>query len=293
VAGLTANLNQAANILESNATNSPGSLLQAIAFFVVWAVCWLPLAIACAIAINWRPPQPLTTQQKLPLLASLYAIAPLVLWLANRVLGASFADYGFVRNLELFSSLAIGFALGVFSLVILFALQTALGWINWQKQDELKLGAVLLPTFLLALWISGTEELIFRGFLLTQLQQDFVPIIAAAISSAIFALLHLVWEQRETLPQLPGLWLMGMVLVVARWVDGGSLGLAWGLHTGWVWAIACLDTLGIINYTGTGSEWVTGKYGKPLAGVAGIGFLLVTGAILWFLSVGTATLGVF
>lgn len=272
---------------------SPSSLLQAIAFFVVWAGCWLPIAIACAVAINWRPPQPLTAQQKLPLLASLYAIAPLVLWQASRVLDASFSDYGVVWNLELFSSLVIGFALGILGLVILFALQTALGWINWRKQDESKFGSVLLPTFLLALCISGIEELIFRGFLLTQLQQDFVPVIAAVISSTIFALLHLVWEQQETLPQLPGLWLMGMVLVLARWVDGGSLGLAWGLHSGWVWAIACLDTLGIINYTGTGSEWVTGRYGKPLAGVVGIGLLLVTGTLLWFLSGSQLNTGVF
>jgi hypothetical protein len=65
------------------------------------------------------------------------------------------------------------------------------------------------------------------------------------------------------MPQLPGLWLMGMVLVLARYVDGGSLGLAWGLHAGWVWAIASLDSAQLITYTGTGSEWVTGKNRKP------------------------------
>lgn len=251
-----------------------------IAFFLAWAGCWLPLAIGCAIAIDWRPPHPLKTEQKLPLLVSLYLIAPLVLWQASRVVEASFSDYGLTWNLRLLSSLTIGFGLGVFSLVVLFAIQTALGWVTWQMQDGQRLATVLLPTLFLVICISGIEELVFRGFVLTQLQQDFAPVIAAAISSAIFALLHLVWEQRETMPQLPGLWLMGMVLVLARWVDGGSLGLAWGLHTGWVWAIASLDTLQMINYTGTCSEWVTGKYGKPLAGVAGILFLLVTGAIL-------------
>jgi hypothetical protein len=75
---------------------------------------------------------------------------------------------------------------------------------------------------------------------------------------------------------------MGMVLVLARFIDGGSLGLAWGLHTGWVWAIASLDTARLITYTGISSEWVTGKNGKPLAGVAGVLCLLATGLILWF-----------
>lgn len=266
-------------------TNAPASLLQVIAFLLAWACCWFPLAIVCAIAFGWRPPQPIAVEQKLPLLASLYIIAPLVLWQASQLVGRSFSDYGLIWNFRLFSSLGIGFFLGVLTIVVLFAIQTKLAWVNWQKQDEQKLLSVLIPTFLLALWIGGTEELIFRGFVLTQLRQDFAPILAAAISSIIFALLHLVWEQKETIPQLPGLWLMGMVLVLARWVDGGSLGLAWGLHTGWVWAIATVDTLQIINYTGVTSEWLTGRNGKPLAGVAGILCMLVTGGILWLFSV--------
>ncbi len=268
-------------------TKVPVSIMQVIAFFVAWAGCWLPVAIICAIAIDWRPPKPLATAKKLPLLASLYLIAPLILWQASRVLGASFSDYGFTWNFWLLSSLGLGFGIGVFSLVVLFAIQTGLGWVSWQMKDGQALVSVLLPSLLLALWLSGTEELVFRGFVVSQLQQEFAVGWAAAISSFIFALLHLVWEQRETLPQLPGLWLMGMVLVVARWVDGGSLGLAWGLHTGWVWAIACLDSLQLIAYTGTGGEWVTGKYGKPLAGAAGIGFLLATGVMLWFFSIST------
>jgi hypothetical protein len=134
---------------------------------------------------------------------------------------------------------------------------------------------------LLAVWISGTEELVFRGFLLTQLRQDYSVGAAALISSLIFALLHLIWERRETIPQLPGLWLMGMILVLARFVDGGSLGLAWGIHSGWVWAIASLDTAQLITYTGISSEWVTGKNGKPLAGAAGVLCLVATGVILW------------
>ena len=267
-------------------TNAPRSLLQVIAFFLAWACCWFPLAIVCAIAIGWRPPQPIAVEQKLPLLASLYIIAPLVLWQASQLVGKYFSDYGLIWNFRLFSSLGIGFFLGVLTIVVLFAIQTALSWVNWQKQDEQKLLSVLIPTFLLALWIGGTEELIFRGFVLTQLRQDFAPILAAAISSIIFALLHLVWEQKETIPQLPGLWLMGMVLVLARWVDNGSLGLAWGLHTGWVWAIATVDTLQIINYTGVTSEWLTGRNGKPLAGVAGILCMLVTGGILFLAIIG-------
>lgn len=253
-----------------------------MAFFLAWAGIWLPIGVCCALALQWRPSQPLETQQKLPLLASLYLIAPLVLWGINWVTGASFSDYGVNWNLWTLRSLGIGFSLAVFSLMVVFTVQTASGWIIWQPARHL--ASVLLPTLLIALAVSVVEELIFRGFLLTQLRQDYTVGIAAAISSLIFALLHLVWEQKETIPQLPGLWLMGMVLVLARYVDGGSLGLAWGLHSGWVWAIASLDTAQLVTYTGISPEWVTGKNGKPLAGAAGILCLLITGGILWMIS---------
>lgn len=278
VAGLSGNLNSTVNILISLLTNAP-ALLQVLAFFLAWAGCWFPLAVLCAITIGWRPPK-LTIEQKLPLLASLYIIAPLVLWQASHLVGKSFSDYGLVWNFRLVGSLGIGLVLAVLSLVVLFAIQTLLGWVTWQNKDG-QIASVLLPTLLLAFLISGIEEGVFRGFVLTQLMQDYTPELAAAISSLIFALLHLLWEQKETVPQLPGLWLMGMVLVLARWVDGGSLGLAWGLHTGWVWAIASLDTLQIVTYTGNVNVWVTGKNGKPLAGAVGILCMLGTGAIIW------------
>ena len=262
-------------------TEIPFSLLQVMFFFLTWAGCWLPVAVMCAIAIAWRPHKPLTTEQKLPLLASLYLIVPFVIERFRGVVGASFSDYGFAWNLGILRSLGLGFGLGVLSLMVCFGIQTSLGWVTWHSKNWRRLVSVLLPTLLLAFWIGGTEELVFRGFLITQLQQDYAAGVAAVISSLIFALLHLIWERRETIPQLPGLWLMGVVLVLARWIDGGSLGLAWGLHTGWVWAIASLDSLQIITYPGIGSEWVTGKNGKPLAGAAGIFCLLATGGILW------------
>lgn len=261
--------------------NAP-ALAQVIAFFFSWAACWLPIAIICAIAIDWRPDKPLAAEQKLPLLGSLYLIAPLILWAATWVTGASFSEYGWGVNLLFWRSFGVGLGLGVLSLLVLFAIETLLGWVTWQLSAWRLLGSALLPTLLLAFWISGTEELVFRGFLLFQLQKDYAVVAAATISSLIFALLHLVWERRETIPQLPGLWLMGMVLVLARFIDGGSLGLAWGLHSGWVWAIASLDTAQMLTYTGKTSEWLTGINSKPLAGALGILCLLATGGIIWF-----------
>ncbi len=260
------------------------AIVKAIAFFVVWGSCWIPLALLTWNALNWLSPD-YKIASKLPLLASLYAIAPLMVWGVSQLEGVSISDYGFSPKFSLLISLGWGWGLGVFGLGILFALQLGLGWLKFNQQilESLapKIGlSVLLPTFLLSLWISATEELIFRGFLLNQLQQDYSLWVAAIASSLIFALLHLIWEVQETTPQLPGLWLMGMVLVLARWVDGGSLGLAWGLHAGWVWGIASLDTINLITYTDQVPAWITGLGKKPLAGIMGMGFLLTTAGIL-------------
>lgn len=270
------------------------ALIKAIAFFALWLILWLPLAIPVAKKLQWQPPTPLTSAQKLPLLASLYLIAPLMVWGTAQLEGKNWADYGWYWQPQTLISLGIGGVLGVLGLALMFGIQGGLGWVNWQPPKQPDSGAgekklnltdalatVVLPTLLIALLISAIEELIFRGVLLNLLQQDYYPVIAALISSLIFALLHLIWEQQDTLPQLPGLWLMGIILVLARWAAGGNLGLAIGLHAGWVWAIACLDTMGAIAYTGKISPWVTGIGGKPLAGVMGIACLLATGAIIF------------
>ncbi|WP_414756168.1 lysostaphin resistance A-like protein [Anabaena sp. CCY 9910] len=252
-----------------------------MAFFIAWLVCWLPIAAVSLKLLNWQPIKPLQPEQKLPLMISLYLLAPLVLWGVIWLNNSSFANYGIVGNFALLSSLALGFGLGVLSIVILFTCQLWLGWCYFEESNIKQLASISLPILLIALLVGGIEELVFRGFLLTELERDYSVWVAGIISSLIFAVLHLVWEQRETLPQLPGLWLMGMMLVLARISDRGNLGIAWGLHSALVWAIATIDTAQLVTYTGKVSEWWTGKNKKPLAGVTGIICVLGTTLILW------------
>lgn len=274
-----ATFEQLYGLLEAIAASS--AVVKIIIFFVVWLVAWLPIAIPLAIVLQWHPPKPLAIAQKIPLVLSLYLLAPFILWGFAALEGQTFAAYGFGLTRSTFSSLLLGLSLGVLGVSLLFSLERWAGWveIHWANQNQFI--AALLPTLVLALLISLIEELIFRGFLLNQLQHDYAGWVAAASSSLIFALLHLVWEGTEIAPQLPGLWLMGIVLVIARWADGGSLGLALGLHAGWVWVMASLDTAQLIDYTDRGSEWMTGLKKQPLAGGMGLLLLGVTGGVLW------------
>ena len=55
-------------------------LVVVMAFFICWVGCWLPVAAVTAIALNFQPSKSLQPEQKLPLMVSLYLLAPLVLW---------------------------------------------------------------------------------------------------------------------------------------------------------------------------------------------------------------------
>lgn len=269
------------NNLVNRWENAP-PLVAIIAFFIAWIIFWLPIGLVLMKLLHWEPKQPLQEEQKIPLIVSLYLLAPITLFLTNLLTNQSFADYGLIGNISTLYSLLLGFILGILSLVFVLGCQLYFGLCKFKLSDLDSVPSTLLSIVLVALLVGAVEELVFRGFLLTQLEKNYSVWIAAIISSLIFAILHLVWERRETIPQIPGLWLMGMVLVLARFADNGSLGLAWGLHAGWVWSIASIDTLDLVKYPDNNLDWVTGKNKKPLAGVAGIFCMLLTAAVLYF-----------
>jgi uncharacterized protein len=250
-------------------------------FALTWVGIWLPLAIPIAHALAWRPFEPLLPAQKLRLLGPLYLLAPVVLWQWLGAIDRSWDLYGWHWPLGL--DVLLGWLGAIGSLLVAFGGEWLGGWLRWQgKGGDLLKAAV--PIGLLALWISATEEVIFRGFLQVELEAWGDPWLAGMVASGIFALLHLVWERQQTLPQIPGLWLMGLVLTYAKFLDGGSLGLAIGLHAGWVWGLTCLDGAEAIEYTPTAPAWLIGYYRQPLAGLAGILCILGTGLFLGAIS---------
>ncbi|MEA5537532.1 type II CAAX endopeptidase family protein [Limnoraphis robusta Tam1] len=260
-----------------------GAIIKVTLFFWVWGLLWLPIAIGTAIALNWHPPQPLNEKQKSILLASLYLMVPLIIWNISKVEHQSFLDYGWVWQAQTGISLMIGWSLAILSLIVLFGVEWVFGWMNWHphlKPTPAIIGTAL-SILLLAFWISTTEEFVFRGFVQYQLQQDYAIIISAAITSLIFAVTHLIWQVREAIPQLPGLWLMGIVLTLACVCDQGQLGLAIGLHAGLIWGMTSLQTLGRLTYSRRVPQWVTGIADQPLAGAMGIVMLLMVAALLW------------
>ncbi|NER01076.1 MAG: hypothetical protein F6K30_31025 [Cyanothece sp. SIO2G6] len=70
---------------------------------------------------------------------------------------------------------------------------------------------------------------------------------------------------------------MGGVLTVAWCVDQQTIGLAWGLHSGWVGAIATIESFDLISYHEHSPQWGIGFERRPLASIPGIVTLTIVG----------------
>ncbi len=255
--------------------------LKITAFLALWILFWSPIALVLGKRLDWYPLVGTLPEQKLPLVASLYLLVPGVVWLVLGWEGLPLSAYGLKWQLPLMTSVLSGWFMGLLSLGLVFGLETLGGWIQWRQENWRSWCQLSVPILLLSLWIGLTEEFIFRGLFLTQLQREFSWLWSAVISSLIFALLHLLWERSLTLPQIPGLWLMGMILVIARASDLGSIGIAWGLHSAWVFALASLDSAELIRYQKNEGNWLVGVKNQPLAGVSGFLCLGIAGLLLW------------
>ncbi|WP_319419551.1 CPBP family glutamic-type intramembrane protease [Pleurocapsa sp. FMAR1] len=259
------------------------SWLNVVTFFGAWAILWLPIAFIISRLINWQPNQPLIPRQKIILLLSLYAFVPLILGWKIKAENLLLADLGLSLDSYILASILLGLILSVISLAIVFSFESAFKFVSWHRENIKSLLPLLLPILILSLLISLSEELVFRGYVYSTLSTNGSYWLAATFSSLIFALLHLLWERRATAPQIPGLWLMGMILVEARLINNHDIYLAVGLHAGWIWGLTCIDSAQLLTYSYK-NHWLTGINQQPLAGVAGILCLTVTGWALWLIS---------
>jgi len=177
---------------------------------------------------------------------------------------------------------AFGVAVAVFCLGLLYGLQILLGWTIWRGESWGRLGSIAGAGALVAMGVALGEELVFRGWLLGELEEDYSRATALWGSSLAFAALHFVKplsEMVRTAPQFPGLVLLGLALVWARWRCQGRLGMAVGLHAGLIWSYYLLDVGDLVASRNAVPEWLTGIDGNPLAG--GLGLLFLSGLGLW------------
>ncbi len=248
-------------------------------FLLILALVWLPIALP----IGWLIKDSNTTSiVTIPILYGEFLLLvrvwgrwvhhqPNLLW-----------RYGLEFSRRLGLELLSGLAIGSISLFTLFATQGALGWVVWQPLPS-ELGRVALEGLIVALGFGFAEELLFRGWLLDELQRDYPPGVALWADATVFALVH------GLKLQFPALLLLGVTLIWAKrsrfqWehtLRRERLGLPMGLHAGLIWGYYIVNVGQLVQYAHRVPEWVTGIDRNPLAGMMGLLFMSLLAIGLW------------
>jgi membrane protease YdiL (CAAX protease family) len=241
-------------------------------FVLMLAVPWLPVATLLAWLI---PDANLVTILTMGLLFLMFL--GLLRWWVQRVRRdeQGLKRYGLVWTRRNGHEFLLGLGLGLTLLSALFLLQGVLGWLTWQSSPYWF--RFLLEGSLVGLGTAFAEELMFRGWLQDELEEDYSPVVALWSGAIAYALLHFIKpldEVLHTLPQFFGLMLLGLALLWAK-RSTGRLGLPIGLHMGLVWGYYLIDLSKLVVYTDRVPAWVTGINRNPLAGLLGIGVLLM------------------
>lgn len=213
----------------------------------------------------------------------------LLRWWGKKVDGNPhvFASYGLQSSRKNTLNLLTGLSIGLLITLSLFFLEGLLGWLEFQK-PQVSIVKIILEGLLSALGIGLAEELVFRGWLLNELERDYSFKTSLWVDAIIFAIAHFLKPLSEiirTLVQFPALLLLGLILVWARRSQRGRLGLPIGLHGGLVWGYYIISVGQLVQYTNQVPPWITGVDGNPIAGCMGLLFLGVLALWMQKLSV--------
>lgn len=253
--------------------------VRILTFTFILLLLWLPIALP----LHWLIPD--TNAATIVTLIILYVeFIWLVRFWGQQVYRQSHIlwDYGLEFSPRNGLDLLGGLLIGVTGVLLLFALEGLLGWVEWQSPSAGTI-QIILEGLLSALAIGFAEELLFRGWLLDELQRDYAPVIVLWANAILFAALHLrLWT-------FPSLVLLGVALVWAKRSRSelmigkrrNRLGLPIGLHAGLVWGNYILEVGKLINYSDRVPVWVTGLDRNPLAGIMGIVFFSTLAFGMW------------
>lgn len=235
---------------------------------------WLPIAIP--IYLLGRDPN---TASILTMLLLYGEFIFLLRWWGKRVYHQRqiLQHYGLVRTRRNWLDLLRGLVSGVILVFSLFLVEGWLGWLVWLPTTTGFLPQIILEGLIVAIAVGFAEELLFRGWLLDELERDYRPVVALWVNAILFALLHFIKPLPEilrTLPQFPALVVLGLTLVWAKRLQN-RLGLPIGLHAGLIWGYYIINVGQLTQYSGQVPDWITGVDRNPLAGVMGLLFLAI------------------
>lgn len=247
--------------------------LRLVVFIGALSFIWLPLALP----IYWLLQEDSNLASILTM--ALLFIELLFFWrLWGRLIHGEnqiYRRYGSIGNSRNIAEFGRGLAIGFWLCLGLFIVEALLGWIQ-PRPPATNLLRIVVEGLLSATGVALAEELLFRGWLLDELQRDYskkVCVLGTAIAYAMAHFLKPIAEIVRTAVTFPALVLLGLALVLAKYKHGDRLGMSIGIHAGLVWAYYLVDVGQLIEYTNQVPVWVTGIDGNPIAGVMGLLFL--------------------
>jgi uncharacterized protein len=255
--------------------------VRMISFLLVLFLLWLPGLILIYLAMgsiqNLEDP---STKNLLTILTmgllSVEFIA-LLPWWGRRVYQHPnlYSRYGLVFSRQNGLLLLKGLAIGSGFACALFVTEGIFGWLIWQS-PRLPLIQLVLEGSATALGTALAEGLLFRGWMLDELEQDYSPKTSLVIGAGLFAAAHFLKPIQaiiESFPQFPGLYLLGTAVIIAKRQNRNLLGMSMGIHAGMVWTVYIIHVGNMVKYSGRVSELITGIYGNPLSGLLSLIFL--------------------
>lgn len=224
-------------------------------------------------------------------------------WLAVRYLdGRTFWSLGISIDRTWFREICAGFAMGGVVMALIFLSQLLMGWIDFTGYGWERAGSDLYPLPVLAslvgmLLVGFYEELVFRGYQITNLVEGFstpqghprrAVAWAVLLSSALFGVMH-AGNPNASIISTINIVLAGPVLALPYLVTG-SLALSVGLHASWNFfqgAVFGFPVSGralggaLLQVQESGPDLFTGGRFGPEAGLVGILGLLVIVGLVW------------
>ena len=169
-----------------------------------------------------------------------------------------------------------GFLLSIIliSLILVLIISTKSGyWIGKISLD------IIINAIFLILGIGFAEELIFRGWLLEELKNQFGLKKAILSQALIFSIAHIGFDLPfwEMICILTGLFVLGILLSLIRLKDKNSLWGCIGLHGGLV-GLWFVTNNGLLVISKDSPKWIVGPGNintNPLGGIFGISLIII------------------
>ncbi len=165
-----------------------------------------------------------------------------------------------------------GFLLSIILLSLILIPIIGTQWGSWSGRTSPE---IIINAIVLIIGVGFAEELIFRGWLLEELKNQFGLKKAIIAQASIFSIVHIgfdipFWQMTSI---LIGLFLLGLLLSLIRLKDNNSLWGCIGLHGGLV-GLWFITNNGLLDISKDYPKWIFGP-GNPLGGALGIFIMFV------------------